>query len=34
MMRMAGDIRLVRGDSDSVAAAMAECADRLASGCR
>jgi 1-acyl-sn-glycerol-3-phosphate acyltransferase len=30
MMRMARDIRLVRGDADSVAAAMAECADRLA----
>ena len=30
MMRMARDVRLVRGDSDSVAAAMAECADRLA----
>jgi 1-acyl-sn-glycerol-3-phosphate acyltransferase len=30
MMRMAGDIRLVRGQRDSVVAAMAACRDRLA----
>ncbi|MEN9507366.1 MAG: hypothetical protein RI958_3292 [Actinomycetota bacterium] len=30
MMQMAGDIRLVRGQKDSVIAAMAECTDRLA----
>ena len=29
MMRMAGDIRLVRGERDSVVAAMAACSDRL-----
>jgi 1-acyl-sn-glycerol-3-phosphate acyltransferase len=29
MMRMAGDIRLVRGERDSVIAAMASCRDRL-----
>jgi 1-acyl-sn-glycerol-3-phosphate acyltransferase len=29
MMRMAGDIRLVRGERDSVVAAMAACTDRL-----
>jgi 1-acyl-sn-glycerol-3-phosphate acyltransferase len=29
MMRMAGDIRLVRGERDSVVQAMAECKDRL-----
>ena len=29
MMRMAGDIRLVRGERDSVIAAMAACGDRL-----